>query len=74
MTKRQLIILRAETYKGPQQMRCETCQHASRYGNNCLAIEIRGQVVPMETHPGGTCDLWERISLALGTSEKMEGR
>jgi len=58
MTKRELIVLREQSYKPPPEQRCETCRHFNVLGDNCLAIEIRGHLVLFQSHSGGWCQLW----------------
>ena len=62
MTKKALKILRDASYRPPNNSkpRCETCEHFSRYGNNCCAVEIRGTFQVFKVEDWGVCDLWEK--------------
>ena len=60
MTKKQLIVLRQESYTPPPEVRCENCKHANYFKDSCLAIRIRNSHVVFFIHPAGCCDLFEQ--------------
>ena len=62
MTKKELTILRASSYRPPPDgPRCENCEHFWEYGRSgsCQAIEVRGKLELFPCHPFGVCDLWK---------------